>query len=231
MCQSKAEGGRRCPGTATGRALNALYRQRRQESDPDRREALTERIAGLREAAEFYGGRFVSPMDLPLDSGVSEALAACRGVGNPLIVGGAVRDVFSGADNKDVDIEVYGTSLPDLATELRGQGFRVDEVGAQFGVLKVSKKGGVSDLDISVPRRENTVGAGHRDIEVTVDSGMTVSEAAARRDFTINAMAVDPARGVLVDPYGGADDFRSKTLRAVGPAFAEDPLRVLRGVQ
>ena len=229
MCQSLADGGRRCSGTPTGRALSALYRERK--SNPDREQEITARIAQVRAAEKLYGGRFVTPFDMPLPEGVPEALDDIRAVGNPLIVGGAVRDVTVGADNKDIDIEVHGTTLDELSTVLKQRGYHVDEVGKQFGVLKVSKKGGVRDLDIAVPRRENAVGAGHRDFEVTHDEDMTVTEAAERRDFTINAMAYDPRLGVLVDPFNGAADLESKTLRAVSDKFAEDPLRVLRGVQ
>lgn len=230
MCQSLADGGRRCTGTPTGRALSALYRERKRSSQ-HRAEEITTRIAQVREAEKLYGGRFVTPVEISLPLGVPEVLDDIRAVGNPLIVGGAVRDVTVGADNKDIDIEVHGTTLDELSAALKQRGYYVDEVGKQFGVLKVSKKGGVRDLDIAVPRRENAVGAGHRDFEVTHDENMTVTEAAERRDFTINAMAYDPRLGVLVDPFNGATDLESKTLRAVSGKFAEDPLRVLRGVQ
>lgn len=229
MCQSKAEGGRRCSGTPAGRALSALYRERK--SNPARAEELNRTIAAVKEAVTLYGGTFVTPFEMELPQGVHTALDVARRVGNPLIVGGAVRDVTAGVDNKDTDIEVHGASLDRLADAYRSAGFRVDEVGKQFGVLKVSKHGVVSDLDIAVPRRENAVGAGHRDFEVQHDADMTVTDAAERRDFTINAMMFDPRLGVLVDPFNGAEDLKSKTLRAVSDKFAEDPLRVLRGVQ
>lgn len=229
MCQSLADGGRRCSGTPAGRALTALYRERR--SSPDRAEEITARIAQVREAETLYGGRFVTPFTMALPCGVTEVLEDIRSAGNPLIVGGAVRDVFIGADNKDIDIEVHGTTLDELTRTLKTRGYRVDEVGRRFGVLKVSKRGGARDLDIAVPRRENAVGAGHRDFEVSHDADMTVTDAAERRDFTINAMAYDPRLGVLVDPFNGAEDLRRGVLRAVSDKFAEDPLRVLRGVQ
>lgn len=176
-------------------------------------------------------GKCVTTFDMPLSDGVTAALDVARRVGNPLIVGGAVRDVTAGATNKDTDIEVHGVSLDALADTYRAAGFHVDEVGKQFGVLKVSKKGVVSDLDVAVPRKENAVGAGHRDFDVEHGDDMTVTEAAERRDFTINAMMYDPRLGVLVDPFNGAEDLKSKTLRAVSDKFAEDPLRVLRGVR
>ena len=65
---------------------------------------------------------------------------------------------------------------------------------------------------------------------VDADPSVTLEEDLARRDFTINAMAED-ADGRLVDPFGGVGDLRARTLRHVGPAFAEDPLRVLRAAR
>lgn len=185
----------------------------------------------IKEAEVLYGGRFITPHDLELDAGVETALADLREIGNPLIVGGAVRDSFDGHDNKDIDIEVHGTDIDTIVKLLKNKGYSVDEVGKKFGVLKASKSGVVSDLDVAVPRRENRTGAGHRNFEVELDDTMTVSEAAERRDFTFNAVMVDPARKILIDPAGGRDDFDNKVMRHVSEKFSEDPLRVLRGFQ
>lgn len=181
-------------------------------------------------ASRKYGApAFAFTMALP--DGVPETLAALRECGDPLIVGGAVRDALKGASSKDTDIEVYGTTMDDLVKTLRGQGFAVDEVGRAFGVLKVSKRGVVRDLDVSVPRRDNAVGAGHRGFEVDTESPLTVTEAAARRDFTINALSYAPEFGAVIDPFNGTKDLKNGTLRHVSEAFSEDPLRVLRGFQ
>lgn len=182
------------------------------------------------DAEKYYGGRFISAHEIELDSGVEKALEDLREVGNPLIVGGAVRDSFEGHDNKDIDIEVHGTDIDSIVKLLRKKGYHVDEVGKEFGVLKASK-GAVTDLDIAVPRKENRTGAGHRNFEVELDKTMTVSEAAERRDFTFNSVMYDPARKVIIDPAGGHEDFENKTMRHVSEKFAEDPLRVLRGFQ
>jgi tRNA nucleotidyltransferase (CCA-adding enzyme) len=179
----------------------------------------------------LYGGRFVTPYTIGVPTGIPEALDAARAAGNPLVVGGAVRDSVLGTASKDIDIEVYGTDLNTLTSAFRARGFMVDEVGQAFGVLKVSKPGVVSDLDVAVPRRENATGAGHRDFEVAADAGMTVTEVTNRRDFTMNAILYDPAREVAVDPTGGFNDIEHGILRHVGPQFAEDPLRVLRAFQ
>jgi tRNA nucleotidyltransferase/poly(A) polymerase len=173
----------------------------------------------------------VSSFTMEVSDGVAAALDIARRAGNPLIVGGAVRDAALGADPKDIDIEVHGTDIEKLAQRYRDEGYRVDEVGKQFGVLKVSKKGVVTDLDVAVPRRENKVSAGHRGFEVSHDRDMTVTDAAERRDYTINAILYDPKHQVIVDPFGGTDDLKAGVLRHVSDKFAEDPLRVLRGVQ
>jgi tRNA nucleotidyltransferase/poly(A) polymerase len=173
----------------------------------------------------------VSSFTMEVSDGVAAALDIARRAGNPLIVGGAVRDAALGADPKDIDIEVHGTDIERLAQRYRDEGYRVDEVGKQFGVLKVSKNGVVTDLDVAVPRRENKVSAGHRGFEVSHDRDMTVTDAAERRDYTINAILYDPKHQVIVDPFNGSADLKAGVLRHVSDKFAEDPLRVLRGVQ
>jgi tRNA nucleotidyltransferase/poly(A) polymerase len=185
----------------------------------------------IRSAEEFYGGRFVTPHSIELEPGVATAIEDLREVGNPLIVGGAVRDSFEGHNNKDIDIEVHGATVDGIIELLRKKGYHVDEVGKKFGVLKASKNGAVTDLDVSVPRKENRTGAGHRNFEVELDESMTVSEAAERRDFTFNSVMYDPQREMLIDPAGGRADFDNKTMRHVSEKFSEDPLRVLRGFQ
>ena len=155
--------------------------------------------------------------------------------GRAVVVGGAVRDMVAGRLRgvnmavKDLDVEVYGVEGDRLRNLLAGSGRRVDEVGASFGVLKVLDRG--VDLDVSMPRRESSTGAGHRDFAVAADPHMSFTEAALRRDFTIGAMGFDPLTGELLDPYGGAADLTAGVLRHVSDAFAEDPLRVLRGAR
>jgi len=185
----------------------------------------------LKSAENYYGGEFLTLHNIRLSEGVESVLSILDKIGNPLIVGGAVRDSLIGAENKDIDIEVHKTDVDKLANHLKNKGFTVDEVGKQFGVLKVSKKGVVSDLDISVPRKENRLGAGHRSFEISMDENMTVSEAAERRDFAFNAIMYDHKRQLLVDPANGKKDFENKVMRHVSEKFAEDPLRVLRGFQ
>src|SRR5262249_7318382 len=67
--------------------------------------------------------------------------------------------------------------------------------------------------------------------EITFDPALTPQEAAARRDFTINSIMYDPRRREILDFFGGVADLRARRLRHTSAAFADDPLRVLRGMQ
>jgi tRNA nucleotidyltransferase (CCA-adding enzyme) len=146
--------------------------------------------------------------------------------GRPLIVGGWVRDLILGRQSKDIDVEVYGLDV-DVLSSVLAQFGDVDTVGASFGVLKVHGL----DVDFSLPRRENKEGRGHKGFIVSPDPDMTVEEAAARRDFTFNALAWDDETNSLIDPFQGEADLRDHILRHTSSHFGEDPLRVLRGFQ
>ncbi|MBW7932206.1 MAG: polynucleotide adenylyltransferase [Gemmatimonadaceae bacterium] len=152
-------------------------------------------------------------------------LAHARG-GRALVVGGAVRDAVRGLPSVDLDVEVYGLA-PDALESMLGAEFALDRVGVSFGILKLKE----TPIDVSLPRRESKAGLGHRGFEVFADPGLTIAEAASRRDFTINAMAYDPRTGELLDPYAGANDLAAGVLRHTSAAFVEDPLRVLRAMQ
>jgi tRNA nucleotidyltransferase (CCA-adding enzyme) len=157
------------------------------------------------------------------------ALSALRQAGGqPRLVGGCVRDWRLGLEPKDFDIEVYGLDYEAMGRTLAPFG-PTDLVGRSFGVLKVRLEG--LEYDFSLPRRESKTGAGHRGFAVEPDPALTEAEAAARRDFTINALAYDPFADRLLDFHDGAGDLRKKILRHTGPAFTEDPLRVLRAMQ
>jgi tRNA nucleotidyltransferase (CCA-adding enzyme) len=166
-----------------------------------------------------------------LDGAVLSVLAAIRSAGGrPMLVGGCVRDAIlsPGIPSKDIDIEVYGLTFAALADALARTG-PVDEVGKSFGVLKVRADG--TDLDVNVPRRDRKFGDGHRGFAVTPDMRLSTWEASGRRDFTVNAILLDPQTGELTDHWGGVADIRRRVLRHTTAAFAEDPLRVLRAVQ
>lgn len=173
-----------------------------------------------------------SPHHIELPDSVHAVLADIRAAGGrPLLVGGSVRDSLLGRAPKDLDFEVYGAEGDAVVAACRRHG-KVDEVGKSFGVLKVTLPDG-NDLDVSLPRRESVSGpgAGHTGFDVSVDPGMSTEDACARRDFTINAMAYDPNTDILIDHYGGRADLEEGMLRHTSPAFAEDPLRALRGAR
>ena len=148
--------------------------------------------------------------------------------GRALIVGGAVRDAILGKKSKDIDFEVYRVSYEDLTNILNNYG-KADLVGKAFGVIKFVGPDG-ADFDFSLPRTDSKSGVGHKDFDVTVSSDLTPAEAAGRRDFTINAISYDPLTHEIIDPYNGQLDLKNKVLRHVSDSFAEDPLRVLRGM-
>ncbi len=152
--------------------------------------------------------------------------AAAQG-GSVRVVGGAVRDALLGREFEEFDLEAFRLSpdqLDRLALDLR---LRVDRVGRAFSVLKLRDL----PVDISLPRREIKAGSGHRDFLVDVDPELSLERAAARRDFTMNSISYDPLDGRLDDPLGGRRDLERGVLRHASPRFAEDPLRVLRGMQ
>ena len=147
------------------------------------------------------------------------------------VVGGFVRDMVMGIASKDMDIEVYGVSPEVLQDLLAGMFPRLDVVGVSFGVLKVFLEDG-GEIDISLPRREQKQGRGHKGFYIDADPALGVAEATRRRDFTMNAILYDPLTREYVDPFSGVRDIADGVLRVVDAAtFVEDPLRVLRAVQ
>jgi tRNA nucleotidyltransferase (CCA-adding enzyme) len=157
------------------------------------------------------------------------ALAIARAVrdagGRALIVGGWVRDQLLGLESKDLDLEVFGMPADRLRDLLQAFG-RIEPVGESFAVFKVG------DIDVSLPRRESKTGRGHKGFTVEGDPSLSVTEAARRRDFTINAISRDPLTGELIDPFDGRSDLEHRLLRAVDVnTFSDDSLRVLRALQ
>ena len=153
-----------------------------------------------------------------------------RNDGRALFVGGYARDAALrgfgyNIDSKDIDIEVYGIAISQLLEVLKKFG-RPNMIGAAFGIIKLG------ELDISIPRKDSKVGEGHRGFLIAGDPHMSVKEAARRRDFTINALALVPLGGEIIDHWGGLEDAAQKILRATDPElFKDDPLRVLRAMQ
>ncbi len=148
--------------------------------------------------------------------------------GRPLAVGGFVRDRLLGLSPKDMDIEVHNMPASTLISILTEFG-KVDTVGASFGVIKLWTAAG--DFDFSLPRRENKIGRGHKGFQVEVDPFLTIKEAAERRDFTFNSMALDLTTNEVIDLFNGRADLEAVIIRHTSDKFSEDPLRVLRGMQ
>lgn len=132
-------------------------------------------------------------------------------------VGGAVRDRLLGRPVSDIDWLVVGATVE----EMQAQGFR--PVGADFPVFIHPKTG----EEYALARTERKSGRGYGGFTFHASPEVTLEEDLIRRDLTINAMAEDD-QGNLYDPYHGKVDLDKRILRHVSPAFAEDPLRVLR---
>jgi putative nucleotidyltransferase with HDIG domain len=155
------------------------------------------------------------------------------------VVGGAVRDRLLGRDSKDADFLVPAIDIPGLRQALDSHG-RTEELvvaGRAVGVRFYPRDRAVRSLarggiELAPPRREVSTGPGRHDFEIVVDPTATVEEDLARRDFTINAMAIRLDDELFVDPYGGREDLERRVLRTVSPgSFAEDPLRLVRGLR
>jgi tRNA nucleotidyltransferase (CCA-adding enzyme) len=175
----------------------------------------------------------VARVSLELPPGLGRLCEALHAAGGrPFLVGGAVRDRLLGLPLADYDLEVFGLPAEQLRAVLAAAG-TVNAVGEAFTVFKVTGLAGVEGgVDVSLPRRDSKTGPGHRGIQVEGDPSLGVAEAARRRDFTINALLLDPFTGETLDPHGGRADLQARVLRAVdADTFGEDPLRALRGVQ
>ncbi|HEY8297807.1 MAG TPA: HD domain-containing protein [Candidatus Baltobacteraceae bacterium] len=170
-------------------------------------------------------------MSHPLD----ERLAAVLPSGSLFAVGGRVRDELRAeiervaVAGKDRDYVVVGHSFAELREALERIG-RVDLVGASFAVIKLSVEG--ETVDVSLPRRERSVGVGHRDFDVESGPDVPLRDDLARRDFRMNMIARALPSGELIDPYEGRADIAARRIDILtGDAFNEDPLRMLRAAQ
>lgn len=133
------------------------------------------------------------------------------------LVGGAVRDKLLGFPVKERDYVVVGAT----PTEMIKLGFK--SVGKDFPVFLEPK----TKEEYALARTERKVGRGYTGFEFNTSPDVTLKEDLMRRDLTINAMAED-TEGNLIDYYSGKEDLENRILRHVSPAFAEDPVRILR---
>lgn len=150
------------------------------------------------------------------------------------LVGGSVRDLFLRRPLGDLDVVVRGVPLARLQKHLAGRG-KVNFVGKTFGVLKFTPKGLTEELDVALPRTEHAFGTGGtRDVAVSYDPKLPLLEDLKRRDFTINALAIQLQTGQVIDPGEALSDLAGERLRAVGNPtlrFEEDLSRILRGLR
>ncbi len=133
------------------------------------------------------------------------------------LVGGAVRDRLLGREVNERDWVVVGAS----PEEMKALGYR--QVGKDFPVFLHPE----THEEYALARTERKTAPGYHGFEVHAAPDVTLEQDLARRDLTINALAQDSA-GNIIDYYHGLDDLEKRLLRHVSPAFAEDPVRILR---
>ncbi len=133
------------------------------------------------------------------------------------LVGGAVRDGLLGRNVYERDYVVVGAT----PAEMFARGFK--QVGKDFPVFLHPE----TKDEYALARTERKTAPGYHGFEVHADPSVTLEQDLERRDLTINALA-EAADGRIVDPYGGLADLDGRLLRHVSPAFAEDPVRILR---
>src|SRR5436305_9921695 len=155
------------------------------------------------------------------------------------LVGGAVRDELLGLESKDADFVVPGVDYDGLrrALEPYGRVADLEVAGRRVGARLYPRDPAVraaapAGIEFAPPRAERSTGPGRHDFEIVADPELSVEDDMARRDFTVNAIARRLDTGELVDPFGGARDLEQRVLRTVRPrSFAEDPLRIVRGLR
>ena len=133
------------------------------------------------------------------------------------LVGGALRDEILSQPVVDRDWVVVGATAKDM----QEMGYR--QVGKDFPVYLHPE----THEEYALARTERKISAGHQGFIFDTDPSVTLEEDLLRRDLTVNAIARDN-QGNLIDPHNGRQDIELRLLRHVSPAFAEDPLRVLR---
>ena len=165
---------------------------------------------------------------LAAPDGLQEVVGKLHALGsNVWLVGGCVRDVFADRDRAPHDVDLAVDVEP--AVMLEGFGDMAIDTGSAFGTVTLKASGAVEPFQATTLRIDGTYVDGRRPegVEMVTDIALDV----ARRDLTINAMAIDLRSRGLIDLHGGRTDLRAGRLRAVGKADArleEDALRVLR---
>ncbi len=194
----------------------------------ERKKSLTNRASSL--------GSFLVDLKINPDFKFLEKLKREFNQAEVYLVGGLVRDLFLKRKSKDYDFVVRRIDAKKLEKFLSRFG-SVNLVGRQFGVFKFLPRGSTigEAIDIALPRREHAEGTGgYRDFEVQSDPELPIEDDLARRDFTINALALNLDTGQVIDPFDGLKDLTAKLIRAVGQPeerFREDYSRMLRAIR
>ena len=144
-------------------------------------------------------------------------------------VGGYVRDMILGKENKDIDIEIHYITEEEFLDVCKSFDLDIKLCGQAFGVYKAVIDG--QDIDFSFPRTEKLIGTKHTDFEIAVDPFIGEEKASMRRDFTINALMMDTQSGAILDFHKGMKDLEDKIIRHTSNKFSEDALRVYRAAQ
>lgn len=151
-------------------------------------------------------------------------------------VGGCVRDSILGIETKDIDFAVEAESFTAMRDWMVDRGFTIFVETPEFLTIRAhfpkdDPQNGRLTADFVLCRRDGRSSNNRHPDEVTPGS---IFDDLERRDFTVNAMAIDEATGELIDPHGGQEDLTHRILRFVGEPMErieEDALRVLRGVR
>lgn len=146
------------------------------------------------------------------------------------LVGGCVRDLILGLKPKDWDIAT--NALPEEIIKIFKKTFYENDFGTVGVVNENVSDETIKIIEITPYRSEGTYSDSRRPDEVTF--GVSLEEDLTRRDFTINAIALDPHKGQIIDPHKGQIDIKNKVIRAVGnpdERLKEDSLRILRAIR
>ncbi|MCL2860528.1 MAG: HD domain-containing protein [Oscillospiraceae bacterium] len=138
--------------------------------------------------------------------------------GTLYLVGGAVRDTLLDKKIKDKDYCITGISSQKFLqlfpyAHTRGKSFEVFDI---------------DNNEFAIARKEKKVGIGHKEFSVETGNNITIYDDLARRDITINSMAINVLTNEFIDPFNGKIDIKNKIIRKTSDAFSEDPLRVYR---
>lgn len=135
-------------------------------------------------------------------------------------VGGFVRDKLMNIPSNDIDLCITGIA-PETFLELFPEAF---QIGKSFPVFQLY------GYEFAFARKEAKISSGHTGFNVNI-TNVSIVDDLARRDITINSIAIDVLKNEIIDPFNGINDIKNNIIRATSPHFTEDPLRVYRVAQ